>query len=213
MKKFLVSAVGDTRMLSFFCTVIFEDMAGLLEKSDRIEINWVSNDIDLRDYDDSYWIEKQEDETDAEFAARESNPNKRNLAPKDSTFLGQIAPTDLHTEILTAEIVGARWGIEMFPIAKNVSMARLDAYTVNRPRAICGALYLTDEQAELINGDEFKPVYKTLRTIKMAFDLRPGFRYSFGDIWVRWVKQTAAGPKLGFNVTFQFTEAPGLAHQ
>jgi hypothetical protein len=163
MKKFLVSAVGDTRMLSFFCTVIFEDMAGLLEKSDRIEINWVSNDIDLRDYDDSYWIEKQEDETDAEFAARESNPNKRNLAPKDSTFLGQIAPTDLHTEILTAEIVGARWGIEMFPIAKNVSVASLDAYTVNRPRAICGALYLTDEQAELMNGDEFKPVYKTLR--------------------------------------------------
>jgi hypothetical protein len=203
MKKFLVSAVGDTRMLSFFCTVIFEDMAGLLEKSDRIEINWVSNDIDLRDYDDSYWIEKQEDETDAEFAARESNPNKRNLAPKDSTFLGQIAPTDLHTEILTAEIVGARWGIEMFPIAKNVSMASLDAYTVNRPRAVCGALHLSDEQAELINGDEFKPVYKTLRAIKMAFDLRPGFRYAFGDIWVRWVKQTAAGPKLGFNITFQ----------
>jgi hypothetical protein len=47
----------------------------------------------------------------------------------------------------------------------------------------------------------------------MAFDLRPGFRYSFGDIWVRWVKQTAAGPKLGFNIRFQFTEAPGLAHQ
>jgi hypothetical protein len=164
-----------------FCTVIFEDMAGLLEKSDRIEINWVSNDIDLRDYDDSCWIEKQEDETDAEFAARVSNPNKRNLAPKDSTFLGQIAPTDLHTEILTAEIVGARWGIEMFPIAKNVSMASLDAYTVNRPRAVCGALHLTDEQAELINGDEVKPVYKTLRAFLTCSAGRESARHVFHE--------------------------------
>jgi hypothetical protein len=200
-------------MVTYIGTVsclIFKDMSKDLEKSTRVKIHYTQSPIDLRDYDDDFWVPQQPGELDADFAARANNPAKRNLDPVDSGFMGMLSPTDVNLDGLSSEITGGRWGIEMFPIAKNVSLASIEAYVVARPKAVAGALHLREDQKRFLNGDDFRACFKTLDAVKAAFDLRPGFRYAFGDYWVRGARTSEAGPKLGFNVTFQFTESAGF---
>nr|UCR95350.1 hypothetical protein [Sclerotinia sclerotiorum negative-stranded RNA virus 4-U] len=105
--------------------------------------------------------------------------------------------------------VAARWGIEMFPIGKNVSLENITAFRHNRVLAIKNALILPDDYP--IFRESLLPVFATLKGIERSFNAYKSIRKHLATRWAISVNQGSTTRELdAFLMTFRLTDGYGL---
>jgi hypothetical protein len=106
-------------------------------------------------------------------------------------------------------IIAGRWGIELFPIGKNVSTANLIGFRQNRVRAVMQTLMLPNDFP--VFRDDLLPRLDVLRGIERAFNSYSAIRL---DLATKWATQVNAGAdsreEENFLITFRLTDGFGL---
>lgn len=109
-----------------------------------------------------------------------------------------------------AEMVGGRWGIEMFPIGKNVSPENLIGFRKNRTDAIMRIQKIGDEGHPAFR-EEVLPTLNALYSVERAFTVYKALRFSFARYWVYRANNGSSSRKEEmFLQTFRLTDGFGL---
>lgn len=111
---------------------------------------------------------------------------------------------------LSRVVLGGRWGIEMFPIGKNVSREGLTGFTVNRVNAVTRKHNLPAEQVMFFQG-AFAPHYSVLKAVELAFNSYPPLREALAREWISWVAGFRGEAENAFAMTFALTDGFGFS--
>lgn len=191
---------------SYIATVsclIFPELIGSLTQASGLNITVHKVDCRAEDFAAGCWKDDEE--------ASPSDPlhhSHRSKLPRDTGLFGSLTPDD-SVEDTTPEVSGGRWGIEMYPIGKNVSHANMAGYTQNRPNAIIRKYALSDRQRRLFEGS-YSPTFETLTAVKTCFTIFPTLRYTLGLAWISWLSTSAGRHQNAFRVTFDLTNGAGF---
>jgi len=144
-----------------------------------------------------------------------SHVSKRSMDPVVLDEMGgmgadpfSITPIE-DTDDMTDEVVGGRWGIEMFVIGKQPTQDNLIAFRVNRPRAVIGRYKMRDEQKDYLDGS-YAATFETLQAIATAFDIFPHLRHALGSHWIDVMGLGGNRLHRAFGLTFKLTDGAGF---
>lgn len=117
----------------------------------------------------------------------------------------------LDPELLIAGIMAAvgRWGVEMYPIGKNVTAANLEGFRGNRIAAV--QRFLMTDSTNAAFREDLLPKLDVLRSIERAFNQYTNIRLQLGTIWARLKTQGSTNRvSLSFMVTIALCDGYGL---
>lgn len=110
----------------------------------------------------------------------------------------------------TREVAG-RWGVEIMPIGKNVSLNNMTFFRTKRMTSIKGALGLKDKERHAFS-DEHLATYEVLQSVERAFNVFPAVRLGYATYWVnKIVSGSRTSKEEAFLTLFRMTEGFGFA--
>lgn len=191
---------GYETTASYILTVgdlIFPGLVESVRLTAGIEIATISNSTDPDWFDEDFDYD---------------NSNKTVAARKTSHLdIGLFTDVSVPGELfgLDEAVIAGRWGVEMFPIGKNVSALNLTAFTVNRCRAIIQKYELSDA-AQRFFRDDYSPTLAVLKAISTTFTVYPPLRLGLASVWISWLNSTNTIGNAAFSTTFQLTDGYGF---
>lgn len=150
--------------------------------------------------------QENESEGEEEESAEESKHSEE--IPVIDVGFNEIA---IDVELAKAGLIGAaaRWGIEIFPIGKNVSAANITGYRVNRVAALQRSLKVESDFPAF--QEPLLPQLDVLRSVERAWDQYKAIRLAMASTWAQMVQDGAPTRAANaFLVTFQLTDGFGL---
>ena len=131
-----------------------------------------------------------------------------------STYDVGFLEVKYHSELedITPEVVGGRWGIEMFPLGRKVYESNMSEFTFRQPRDLIQNFPITNKASALF-GNSFAPTYESLNDIERVFARNPVLRHEIVKTWISWLDQPRASltpQQQSFLHVFQKTENFGF---
>jgi len=114
-------------------------------------------------------------------------------------------------ELINSDIISAaaRWGIEVFPIGKNVTTKNIEGFRKNRVSALQRALMCDPEDGAFT--EDMLPRLDVLRSIERAFNQFKSVRLSLATSWAQSIQSGTSNRAMdAFLITFRMTDGYGL---
>lgn len=182
-----------------------------LNASPTLQIDIHERAEDLSSFDSGSWAPNDTDGVPEADWVR-----NRVMTPVTLDLIGEIGEADFafaprtSTAMISEEIAGGRWGIEMFPIGKQANSQNIPGFQEKRPEGVFGRFGIkAEDQKDFFRG-EYLPALLTLQAVGTAFDVFPNLRYSLASRWITALSVGGNRIERAFNVTFALTDGYGF---
>lgn len=202
-----IEPVSDDNAVSYIVTVsnlLVPGIHACLSANKLIQLETVAvkkETLDPDSFCSEIWEGEKEDDP--------YHPDRRNVKPQSTGFMGNITP-DVDMPCVTPEVAGGRWGVEMFPIGKNVTEQNRSAFQISRPNAIFNKYRLVDAHKLYFQREDYAPNVTVLQTIGRTFTIHQSLRETLAREWIHWTTGTCGREASAFSVTFKLLDGAGF---